>query len=241
MKFILLLILCSQFLFSEECKEEKERFTVLELFTSEGCSSCPSAEKFLNELSSKDTKNIFPLEFHVTYWDYLGWKDPYAQKQFTERQNFYAAKKLFSSIYTPQLYLNGKKDFVGSNRTHILKEMEREMAIKTFQSILVNSNLVGSNIETDYKINCSLGEEWIHFAIVQKKIISKVTKGENAGELLKHESVVRKLVTLDAKDKGKLSISLKGLEENLDDLTMIVYTQNKQSLEITQATRKQIR
>lgn len=80
--------------------------TVVELFTSQGCSSCPSADKLLSELSKKE--NVLALSFHVSYWNYLGWKDPYSNEQYTERQRDYARVLHLRSIYTPQMIVNGK-------------------------------------------------------------------------------------------------------------------------------------
>jgi len=94
-------------------------FVLIELFTSEGCSSCPSADKNLEKIAAQakaSGQNIYTLSYHVDYWDYLGWKDPYATKQFSDRQRAYASQFKSSRIYTPQMIVNGKTEFVGSNQ-----------------------------------------------------------------------------------------------------------------------------
>ena len=91
---------------------------VVELFTSEGCSSCPPADKLLSRIvdDANDHVEVLALSFHVDYWDYIGWKDPYAKSTFTQRQRAYARKFYSSQIYTPQMVVNGKHEFVGSDQ-----------------------------------------------------------------------------------------------------------------------------
>ena len=86
---------------------------VLELFTSQGCSSCPSADVLLKKVSKND-KSIIALSYHVDYWNYIGWKDPFAKAEFTKKQRAYSAKFYSNTIYTPQTVINGKEHFVGS-------------------------------------------------------------------------------------------------------------------------------
>src|SRR5262245_56361084 len=87
---------------------------VVELFTSEGCSSCPPADAFLGELAQRP--DVVPLAFHVDYWDYIGWKDPYANPAFTQRQHDYKAALGLHMVYTPQMIVDGRTDVVGSER-----------------------------------------------------------------------------------------------------------------------------
>src|ERR1700761_9171229 len=88
---------------------------VVELFTSQGCSSCPPADAFLTELA-RQSRGILPLAFHVTYWDYLGWKDPFSLDVATARQRDYARHLGEDGVYTPQMVVDGAKGFVGSSR-----------------------------------------------------------------------------------------------------------------------------
>ena len=98
--------------------ENEKPFVVVELFTSEGCSSCPPADELLSEIVDGRYENtdVIGLSFHVDYWDYIGWKDPYASRDFTNRQRIYAEKLRSHQLYTPQMVVNGKHEFVGSNR-----------------------------------------------------------------------------------------------------------------------------
>jgi hypothetical protein len=101
----------------------QEAPVVVELFTSQGCSSCPPAEAFLTDLAHQ-RRDVLPLAFHVTYWDYLGWKDPYAFDAATVRQRDYARHLGDDGVYTPQMMVDGTTSFVGSNRSNGLKAIE---------------------------------------------------------------------------------------------------------------------
>ena len=90
-------------------------FVVMELFTSQGCSSCPAADEILGNYAKTNDGNIFPISFHVDYWNRLGWVDSFSNPAYTLRQNEYASKFNLESIYTPQLIINGQKELVGSD------------------------------------------------------------------------------------------------------------------------------
>jgi hypothetical protein len=91
--------------------------SVVELFTSEGCSSCPSADKLVAVAQKEFNENTIVLSYHVNYWDRLGWKDPFSKAAYTDRQRQYAEHLHLESVYTPQAIVNGKTAFVGSNKT----------------------------------------------------------------------------------------------------------------------------
>src|SRR6187397_2110263 len=116
--FMLLLVVFPTFNFSGgKIVYESKPIIIAELFTSEGCSSCPSAEQLLKEMAdmtSKETVAVVGLAFHITYWDHLGWKDPYSQPEFTSRQKKYD-QYLTTQQYTPQVVVNGEFEFVGGN------------------------------------------------------------------------------------------------------------------------------
>jgi hypothetical protein len=91
-------------------------FVIMELFTSQGCSSCPHADDLLGEYAEKNDDQIIPIAFHVDYWNYLGWKDSFATLQYTQRQENYDVNFLHASVYTPQLIVNGETEIVGSDK-----------------------------------------------------------------------------------------------------------------------------
>ena len=101
-------------------------FVLLELFTSEGCSSCPPADAALDAVASEfrgENKPVFALAFHVDYWDHIGWKDPFGDAENTRRQRVYGTKMKLRSIYTPQLVVNGQRQFVGSHKSRARGEV----------------------------------------------------------------------------------------------------------------------
>src|SRR5215831_4626337 len=123
-------------------KSSSNSFAVLELFTSEGCSSCPPADRLLPQLANDP--NIIPLSFHVDYWDRLGWKDSFSNSEFSDRQKEYAKRFKLSSIYTPQLVVNGEFEMVGTNRS------SAEAAIK---KVFAENDQVHVNIDGVKKEN----------------------------------------------------------------------------------------
>lgn len=101
---------------------------VMELFTSQGCSSCPPADALLGKYAGSSSRPIIPLSFHVDYWNRLGWSDPFSQPAFSQRQEWYRSRIPGSSLYTPQLVIDGKYELVGSNRTAIENLVQKELA-----------------------------------------------------------------------------------------------------------------
>ena len=107
--------------------DQSKRLVVVELFTSQGCSSCPPADKFLTDLMARD--DVLPLSLHVDYWDYIGWKDPFASPLFTNRQRQYASVMALRYVYTPQMVIQGVYQAVGSRRSEVLEMIEQAKAI----------------------------------------------------------------------------------------------------------------
>jgi hypothetical protein len=178
---------------------------VLELFTSQGCSSCPPADRLLNKLARESTtdKPLAPLAFHVDYWDDLGWADPYAKPAWTQRQREYAHALGDDSVYTPELVVGGAKGMVGSNAVAI------SGALATIAPpALLPVNGVWSSSQLEVTATAPAGADvWV--AIWEDGTKTKVTRGENAGETLVHDRVVRRFerVTIAGK-KSTITISL---------------------------------
>jgi hypothetical protein len=167
---------------------------VVELFTSEGCSSCPSADKLLAEISDKNP-NVLLLSFHVDYWNRLGWVDSFSNAQFTKRQYNYGSQMQLSSVYTPQAVFNGQSETVGSNRNNInglLAAKYQSASIINGVKATINSTAVSVNIDVkqapkNYELVALL---------VQPNAATKVKAGENGGSFLQHKNVVRDMVIL---------------------------------------------
>jgi len=191
-------------------------FAVVELFTSEGCSSCPSAEKALNDLierAEKENIPIYGLAFHVNYWNYLGWDDRYSKAEYTQRQRNYAGSLGSSRVYTPQMVVNGKYEFVGSNRTLANKHIEEALNSKPNLSLtlMVESPANSNKALVKYQVSSesALKEPLIlNVALVESGIHTDVKSGENRGRTLYHSNVVRDFQRLAIQSDLIGSISL---------------------------------
>jgi len=218
--------------------EPAERgFAVVELFTSQGCSSCPPADRLLAELAEQAQPGVMFLSYHVTYWDYLGWRDPFASATFDERQRRYA-RILSERVYTPQMIVNGHQVFVGSNRGK---------AHAAIAAALAEPNAAPAGLalapllpETGrLKVGWSLARpqkgRTVHIALVESGLARKVTRGENQGRTLAHADVVRAFIS-DAGDKERGEVLLT-VPSDLDPAKaqLVAFLQEEASLKITAA------
>jgi hypothetical protein len=182
------------------------RVVVVELFTSEGCSSCPPADALLKKLSEQQSLpgvQIIALEEHVDYWNHLGWKDPYSSTEFSQRQNEYAQVFGTDGVYTPQIVVDGQNEFVGSRGLAARDAIEKAANQPKAEMVLVASaNSSPDKPAFDVQVK-SLGgvsvrgemELWV--ALTEKGLHTDVKAGENSGETLKHAAVVRSLRKID--------------------------------------------
>jgi hypothetical protein len=163
---------------------------VVELFTSEGCSSCPPADELLGELTRRQF--VLPLSFHVDYWDYIGWKDRFGNPLFTQRQRAYAEAQGSSMVYTPQMIVAGAIDVVGSDRKAVEKALDTAYTRNTMYRLQIGHDPKGRVIaqfpEAPIGVPATV---WL--VTYQKSAESKVKSGENSGRDLMTYNVVRSL------------------------------------------------
>jgi hypothetical protein len=163
---------------------------VLELYTSEGCSSCPPADDVLRDLA-KDS-NVVALSFHVTYWNRLGWKDSFSQKIFDERQYRYAEKFKENGVYTPQAVINGETGMVGSKRGDVSKAVKLALETSAIVKIVLKTTVKVDEIQVNYTLSGEVPKDAVvQFALLESGFATKVKRGENNGQTLKHDNVVR--------------------------------------------------
>ena len=210
----------------------KNGFAVLELFTSEGCSSCPPADAVLAKLSEEYKGNVYALGFHVDYWNRLGWTDSFSNADYSRRQEKYATQLHLNSIYTPQLIINGKTEIIGSNERKVRDAVTKELKKSTVTLIQSQAKQNGSVIAVSYAIDKS-SNDILNIALVQSNASTNVKNGENNGHILHHINVVRDFKTLELKNSLNGTINL-NIPEHLvaKDCKVIIYLQNKQSMEI---------
>jgi hypothetical protein len=164
----------------------EERVSFVELFTSEGCSSCPPAERTFSTLRTHPSlwKTFVPVAFHVNYWDNLGWKDRLASVEFTQRQHTYAAGRRSGTVYTPEFVLNGR-EWQWSGADTLARQSGETSGVLT-----VLQNRGGDDfVVTFTSTNPMRGQAIAHLALLGFAITSDVTQGENAGRKLTHDFV----------------------------------------------------
>jgi len=204
---------------------------VLELFTSEGCSSCPRADELLPELSKLDS-NIIPLSFHVDYWDRLGWKDPYSNHLFTERQEEYAREFSVESIYTPQLVINGKYEVVGSNRSQAELSIRQALADKASVQLKIDDvKRNGDKISFTVKSEGEIKQTETIAVLVQKNATTQVRAGENEGRKLSHTNIVRAYATHTGSKKTDFDLNYPA-DLSMENTLLIVYVRELSHLHI---------
>jgi len=162
---------------------------VLELFTSQGCSSCPPADELLRKLANERDLHVIPLAYHVDYWNYLGWKDPFSSREWSGRQGEYVRAMKLESAYTPQLVINGSLQLVGSSTFQIRSAIEEESKRKPEGRVTLS--LQGN--EVIVRAETKKPAELIVVAY-ENGITTKITRGENSGRTQTNDAIVRKLV-----------------------------------------------
>jgi hypothetical protein len=214
-------------------------FAVVELFTSEGCSSCPPADDAVGRLNASE-KNIYVLSFHVDYWNYLGWKDRYSNPAYSNRQQEYGTIFHLDNIYTPQIIVNGKVQFVGSNETQLKETIAESVAEVPDDNIQIKVSpednhkipvTIMSNGNTKLKLN---------MALVQNFAKDHIERGENKGKILSHFFIVRDFkVSPNLNDSKTFYLDLPG-DLKSSDCSVVAFLQNPTDGHITAATRSSI-
>jgi len=209
---------------------------VLELFTSQGCSSCPPADRLLGTYASKE--NIIPLCFHVDYWNRQGWKDPFSAKEYTERQYDYAAA-LHANVYTPQLVINGQSEMIGSDAAAIAAAIQKVMAGEPEAAIVIKKVQITAGTAA---ITFDLEGNTVHTALwlawVENKATTPIKGGENTGITLDNYNIVRKLSTMGSFGPGDQTRQvIVPPATDIKNTTVVLFLQDKNSHKITAADR----
>jgi hypothetical protein len=183
------------------------RAVVVELFTSEGCSSCPPADALLKTFSERQSVpdvEVIALEEHVDYWDHLGWKDPFSSSQFTERQTDYSHLLKDGGVYTPQLVIDGQTVVVGGRSSEAAEAIQKAAA-QPKADIQLTPSAGGPPEKTAYDIKITnlaalpqAGDIELWIAVTEKNLQNDVKAGENSGSRLQHAAVVRSIWKLNS-------------------------------------------
>jgi hypothetical protein len=223
------------------------RPVVLELFTSEGCSSCPPADAFLKQLDDSGRVNdvdVFAIEEHVDYWDRLGWRDPFSSQDWTERQEQYARAFRHQGPFTPQFVVNGRSDFVSMSSREALQSIVEASTAAAGELHL--SPTGGSARSAEFSITIENAPPEAHsavllLAVTERGLSSNVLRGENQGRNLAHAPVLRSLTRVRIpkatqsaviETKAKIALDPSWKRENL---RFVIFLQEQKSLHIVAA------
>ncbi|OQP47291.1 hypothetical protein A4H97_07245 [Niastella yeongjuensis] len=215
---------------------DNKGFALVELYTSEGCSSCPPADELMEKLQVENAgKPVYVVAFHVDYWNQLGWKDKFSTAAFTSRQRQYSDWMNLETIYTPQVVVNGVSEYVGSNERSIVKAIDASLNRGTDNALTLKGRVDSDKVQVAYEVTGSTKDKTLYLALVQKKASSNVKAGENEGRHLSHVQIVRELIPADISGK---STTVK-LPENLqqEEWELIGFVQNKDNGYITAAAK----
>lgn len=176
----------------------RPRTVILELFTSQGCSSCPPADALLSKLQRErfGGATVVPLAYHVDYWNHIGWTDPYSSARWSQRQNQYARSLESSQVYTPQLVVNGRVQLVGSAEHAIRTEIERQLKDADVGTIsIANVARVGNELHVDVRARLDAKQNGprakVFVTLFENGATTTVTSGENARRKLSNDAIVR--------------------------------------------------
>lgn len=227
---------------------------LVELFTSEGCSSCPPADLILQKLQAQQPvpgAEIIPIEEHVDYWNHDGWVDPYSSQEWTVRQQVYSAldKK---DPYTPELVVDGQNQFVGNNPQEALLAIQDAVHISKAEVNLTPSTVDGKNARFTVSVakfpksGGDVAEVWL--AVTEDGLHSSVSRGENAGHELTHTATLRALHKIGVADangsefafNGETAVKLNS-HWNSDNLHVIVFVQERKGRQVIGAASVRVK
>lgn len=214
--------------------------SLLELFTSEGCSSCPPADRWLSGLRTQtDTpQRLVPLAFHVDYWNQLGWVDRFAKPAYSARQHWIAGVRRARTVYTPQFVLNGQ------DWRPPLTGYPQGAAAAALHLALRPAEAGQLEVRGEARLRIPIDNVQVSLALYENNLSSRIAAGENAGKLLKHNYVVRELIgPIRLPASGALPIAHRftlDTDWKRDDLGVSAFVQNATTGEVYQALQRPV-
>ncbi|ROI06847.1 DUF1223 domain-containing protein [Chryseobacterium sp. G0240] len=209
---------------------ENKGFAVLELFTSEGCSSCPPADELMGKIEKEyKNENVYILSYHVDYWNRLGWKDRFSSTENSQRQQMYS-RILNSQVYTPQLIINGKTEFVGSDENAVTQALQDALFNAKNTNIDLSAKVTQNEIQVQYDVSATDAKNILLVSLVEKQSSTNVGKGENEGRHLQHWQIVHKQnsIALNKQAKGMTVFQLPK-QFSTNKWEVIAFIQNSQT------------
>jgi hypothetical protein len=219
-----------------------QRAALVELYTSEGCNSCPPADRWFSRLPTGSGSPAIPLAFHVDYWDHIGWKDRFASPAWSARQREVARRGGARIVYTPQVLFDGR-DLEWHSGAALGKALDRAAAKPPGATIRVQMARRGETLSIVSEAALAGGREAeadLYAAVTQSRLTTDVKAGENRGERLVHDHVVRSLGKVGAVGATRRSLSHSrplGPDWKVDDLAVVVWAEDRGTGEVLQAVR----
>lgn len=190
--------------------ENKSGFAVVELFTSEGCEYCPPAHEVLARIQKDNPgKEIYVLAYHVHFWDREKWKDKFSNREFSRRQIQYAESLNVPQIYAPQVVVNGKKEFTGTDESNIRTFIDQLLMRRSKVNLSIQGSQDKDKLLLNYQVTGGSNTGYLQVAIVQKKSNGRVEEGKHTGHLFSHVQTVRGFHSEPLTTGGKGSATVK--------------------------------
>jgi hypothetical protein len=192
---------------------------VVELFTSQGCSSCPAADRLLGELANDPT--LVSMSLPIDYWDYLGWKDTLADPRNTARQRGYSKLRADREVYTPQVVVNGSYHVLGSDRTAIERVIAKSRQNTSALALPVSVSVAGGKLNASFTVDGRAAEVWV--VGLAKAVTVAISRGENKGKSITYHNVARSWHKLASTDGKIWSIPLSQIDgEGVNQAAVLV-------------------
>lgn len=216
---------------------------VVELFTSQGCSSCPPAEELVAKIQKESHgQPVYILTYHVDYWNRLGWKDVFSNPAYAKRQYQYSGWLKLNGVYTPQVVVNGRQEFVGSREGTLRQAIKTGLQTSFKDELQLRQvKLNQRQVDVQYQVGAVSPLTSLVLALVQKAATTRVKSGENKGRTIAHVQIVRHLqtVNLQGKNSGNVTVALP-VSLSPQGLELIAFLQNNTTGEITAAAKSAI-
>jgi len=231
--FFFALTCVSELLSAQQFESGPKQVSLLELYTSEGCSSCPPADRWLSGLKSASTlwSEFVPLAFHVDYWDYIGWEDRFASREYSQRQRRYAHEFKESTVYTPGVRRNGE-DWRGWRFAEAINVASAEEVGELVLSVNERGHFSASFDPLDQNLDSSV----LNIAVLAQGLTTEVKRGENRGKTLTHDFVVVGLSSFASAETGRWSGVLPAPKEEATKYALAAWVSNGKKLQALQAT-----
>jgi hypothetical protein len=210
---------------------------IVELFTSQGCSSCPPADALIHDIAHDPAMRgrIIPLAFHVDYWDRLGWRDPFSSAEWSQRQVRYARTMRLSSSYTPQAVVGGTREFIGSNRSALSAALETASSAKPIGEVALTVRRDGNSLIATIRATVPANND-LMLAVTEDGLTTQIEHGENAGRTVMNDAIVRRLVRVAA---GQTIVTVP-VEPTWRSLSAAAFVQDRNTLAIGAAAAAKV-